>query len=347
MNRLRGIILSFLMLSGTFAMEPRSDVAGRAKADSLPAAVAERVRWIEEARRENPELFEKVARCYELVFSPRGDILGRADYHLRGFTLDLLHPKYHTAIETYPDVYAAIKAAYDRALERVEAYRRQHPGLAVGPRTTGIWKDYEAEVRRIAESSKLPDDGTFGLLAGAVKPPPLVRLDPATLPAWEAALLDPNVPWLAKGQVGRIVARFEDPGSTPIIGWFVRRATLAYRECQAHGPTGPGYLAPDEMRMRMGAGPPLDPCEEPATAGSIVAAELGGGAREDTILELAGVLRDVGDPESIRSWGGRFKSNPRWMEFLEELAKDPEKAARLEPLLTEVGLGKKKRHDPE
>lgn len=344
MNLREIMVLTFWTIC-VLALAPDGMGADGTNADVLPAAVAERVRWIKESREQNPNVFAEVAHCYELVFSPRGDIRDRADYDLRGFTLDVLHPDYRAAIQAHPDAYAAIKAEYDRAMERVEAFRKQHPGLSVGPRTADIWRGYDAEIRRIIENSPLPRD-TLGLIAGAVKPPPLARLDPATLPAWEAALLDPNVPWLAKGQVGRIVARFEDPGSTPVLGWFVRQATLAHRECEAHGPTGPGYLGPDEFRMWKGVGPHRHPCEEPATAGSIVAGELGR-AREDTILELAAVLRDVGSAESIRTWGERFRNNPRWMEFLEELAKDPDKAAKLQPLLAEVGLHAKQKRDRE
>jgi hypothetical protein len=342
MSHRRVFLFAVLTIGAVHFIKPGVAADG-SKIQALPAPVAERARWIEEARRENPELFAEVARCYELVFSPSGEILGREYPYLKGFTLEVLHPDYRAAMQAHPDVYSAIKAAHDRALERVDEARRQCARCPVPP---SIWSDYRGEVQRIFDNSNLPQE-TLRLIAGAVNPPPLVRLDPATLPAWEAALLDPDVPWVAKGLVGRIVTRFEEPGSTPVLGWFLRDAGRALKDCRENGPVGPGYLRPQEMRMRQGAGPPLDPCEEPLNAGSIVAGEFEFRPREDIAMELAGVLQDAGDAASIRRWGERLKSSSRWMQLLEELAKNLDKAARLEPLLTEVGLGKEKRRDSE
>jgi hypothetical protein len=332
MNSRQVMLLIVLTIVTTSVATTGIAIAEESSIASLPAAVADRVRWIETAKRDNPELFAQVARCYELVFTPRFDILMRSDYHLRGFTIDVLHPSYRSAMQAHPDVYAAIKAAFDRAVRRVDEERKLRPG----PISPDIWRDYDAEVRRIFEASGLPDDGTFRLLAGAVRPSEIERLDPATLPAWEAAVLDPNVPWVVKGLVGRLVADFEDLRSTPVLVWFLQNAGRAYQECQAGGPTGPGYLAPEEMKERQGAGPRLDPCQDPLVAGSIVAGEFLQRPRKDIALELAGVLLDIGTEKSVKSWGELLRKSPEWMQLLQELAKNPETATRIQPLFDAV-----------
>ncbi|MCH8879387.1 MAG: hypothetical protein IID34_05835 [Planctomycetes bacterium] len=332
------MILTFLAMGVAIGAAPSSAASDGSKAESLPAAVADRVRWIERARRENPEVFTKVAPCYELVLYDYGHITGKSAVSLAGVTLDVLHPDYRAAIQAHPEVYATMKAAFDQALERVDSIRKQCAGCPV---PQSIWRDYDAKIRNIIEDSLLPPKA-LGLIAGAVKPAPLVRLDPATLPAWEAALLDPNVPWVVKGRVGRIVARFEDSGSTPVLGWFIRQATRAYRECKGDGPTGPGYLGPEDMKKRQS-----DPCQDPLVAGSIVASQFGHRPREDIALELAGVLQDVGEPESIRMWGEQLRKRPEWMRLLNELAKTPDTATRLQPLLAAVGLTQNRKNDKE
>ena len=153
MSSRQAMILSILAMGVTVGTAPSSAASDGSKAKSLPVAVADRVRWIEEARREHPEVFTKVAPCYELVLYGYGHILGKSAVALSGVTPDVLHPEYRAAVQAHPDVYVAIKTAYDQALERVDAARKQCAGCPV---PQSISRDYEAEVQRIFDNSSLP-----------------------------------------------------------------------------------------------------------------------------------------------------------------------------------------------
>lgn len=289
--------------------------------------VDKRVEQIEKARQRDPDLFAKVADCCELVLVQGGDIIRRANPTIKGFTLDLLHPKYRSAADAHPGVYAEAKAAFDRAQRRMMQVIPAH--------RSGILGDVHEEIKAIVKEAGLSGE-TAELVTGAVYlRPRYVELDPVVLPALEAVLLDPEVPWVVKGYVGSAIARFEDPRSAASLGQYLNEAMHAFKSCKADGPSGPGFLSPKEKRKMDGAGRQTDPCEEIRLAASRVHSAIHGRPRGDTALAVSIWLHDA-DVEHIRRSVKRYKDLPQWVAVFKELVKDPELAVELRPLSDEV-----------
>lgn len=275
-------------------------------------ALADRIQQINTARLERPDIFRTIEPFHEGVSQVIPSVVSRSIVHLRQFTLDVLHPIHREAIDGYPEVYSTLKVAYDE----------RRAGRAWEDLPTGFWQEWSQERRRIFDASNIPSK-TFRLIAAAVAPTQIERLDPEYLLAWEAALLNPEVPTIIKARIAGVVASFEDPASTPILGEVARRAHQKFVACDV--------MVPKTEKE----------CDALRTLVNEVCRSFLQRPRRDIAIELSALMiqtqaNSKSADEALVLWGRKLSNNRDWLTLIHELENDPDARDRIALLRSAV-----------